>query len=98
MLKYPFQYDNYHEILIMEFGRPFSKIEAYDESVVRKYYDQVGHLGTRIYTKCEICNQKFTYIYKGGPKRHSCPECVDWSKKFPLESSSTYWIVNSENS
>lgn len=96
ILNYPFKYDNYQEILRLEIGKQYSKKTAYtDESIVKEYYNQLGHLGTRIVVKCDECNYKFSYLYKGGPKRGLCPECRDWTKAFPLEPTNTYWVVKS---
>lgn len=93
---YPFGYDNYVELLFNEFGRRFNRIEAYErpEKIIKKInrdrYSKLGGINKTVTVVCEKCHHEFKYVYRGGRKRMPCPECSDWSKRFPNEDNQNY--------
>lgn len=96
---YPYDYDNYVELLFAEFGQRFKRTEAYDkpEKVIRKInrgrYAKLGGINKPVTVVCEKCNREFKYIYRGGRKRMPCPECSDWTKRFPKEHEDDYEVM-----
>ena len=80
------QYDNleYHvNILRAEVGSRYNPVKSTGKGGTSKgVINEIGKKYSDVIGECKECGYPFGYIYIGGPLRHRCHDCVDWTKLY----------------